>query len=100
VPNDEGRLRPHNFGTARILVRRARRLTVPNGALQFDGRSHLVFVRGASATEYQPVRVRLGPRHDDFTVVVSGVRDGQAIAVEGSHVVLSEMLKQRIGGED
>ena len=75
-------------------------MTAPNEALQFDGRSHLVFVRGQSPTEFQPVRVKLGSRHDEFTEIVSGVQPGQIIATSGSHVLLSEMLKKRIGGED
>jgi cobalt-zinc-cadmium efflux system membrane fusion protein len=100
VPNPEGRLRPNTLGEARIKVGEGKRLTVPNQALQFDGKSYLVFVRGESPTVFQPVRVRLGPRHEEFTVIDSGLQAGQEIAAAGSHVVLSEMLKKRIGGED
>jgi membrane fusion protein, heavy metal efflux system len=100
VANPKGRLRPRTFGTARILISQKKRLTVPNEALQFDGKSHLVFVRGESATEFQPVRVQLGPIHDTFTEIVSGIKAGQVIATAGSHVLLSELLKSRIGGED
>ncbi len=99
-PIRDGRLRPHTFGTARILVRQVKQLIVPNEALQFDGKSHLVFGRGESATEFQPLRVKLGSRHDNFTEIVSGVEPGQRIATTGSHVLLSELLKKRIGGED
>jgi cobalt-zinc-cadmium efflux system membrane fusion protein len=100
VDNPQGRLRPNAFGDARILVGRQKQLIVPNGALQFDGTSYLVFVRGKSPTEFQPRRVQLGPRHKDITVVLSGIEAGQTVAVSGSHVLLSEMLKERIGGED
>jgi cobalt-zinc-cadmium efflux system membrane fusion protein len=100
VPNPKGDLRPRTFGSARILVARNERLTVPNEALQFDGQSHLVFVRGKSSTEFQPVRVMLGPRHEKFTEIVSGVEAGQDIAIAGSHVLLSVMLKDRIEGDD
>jgi cobalt-zinc-cadmium efflux system membrane fusion protein len=100
VPNPKGRLRPNTFGDARILVRQEKRLTVPNEALQFDGKSHVVFARGASATVFQPLRVELGPRHEDFTVILHGVEAGQILATSGSHALLSEMLKERIGGED
>jgi cobalt-zinc-cadmium efflux system membrane fusion protein len=100
VPNPDGRLRPHTFGTARIQISQADRLTVPNAALQFDGKSHVVFAAGESDTEFQPVRVKLGPIHDKFTEIVSGIQAGQRIATAGSHVLLSEMLKSRIGGED
>lgn len=100
VDNPQGRLRPNTFGDARILVGQQKRLIVPNEALQFDGTSHLVFVQGESPTEFQPRRVQLGPRHKDVSVVLSGIEAGQTIAVSGSHVLLSEMLKERIGGED
>ncbi|MHB1423084.1 MAG: efflux RND transporter periplasmic adaptor subunit [Gemmataceae bacterium] len=100
VPNPHGRLRPNTFGDARILIDRRKRAIVPNEALQFDGTSPIVFVRGASPTEFQPCRVTLGPRHQDFTVVLSGVQAGQTIATSGSHVLLSAMLKERIAGED
>jgi membrane fusion protein, heavy metal efflux system len=100
VDNPQGRLRPNTFGDARILVGRQKQLIVPNEALQFDGTSYLAFVRGESPTEFQPRRVQLGPRHKDVTVVLSGIEAGQTIAASGSHVLLSEMLKERIGGED
>jgi cobalt-zinc-cadmium efflux system membrane fusion protein len=100
VDNAQGRLRPNTFGDARIVVGRQKRLIVPNEALQFDGRSFVVFVRGQSPTEFQPHRVQLGPRHKDFTIVQSGIEAGQNVAVSGSHVLLSEMLKERIAGED
>jgi cobalt-zinc-cadmium efflux system membrane fusion protein len=102
VPNREGNLRPRTFGSARIVVARNKRLTVPNEALQFDGQSHLVFVQKESPTKFQPVRVTLGPRHElgKFTEIVSGVEAGQTIAVAGSHVLLSVMLKGRIEGDD
>jgi cobalt-zinc-cadmium efflux system membrane fusion protein len=103
VPNPKGDLRPRTFGTARIVVGKRDRLTVPNEALQFDGTSHVVFVRGKSDTEFQPVRVKLGPRHDHFieiTPIEAGIEAGQWVAAAGSHVLLSEMRKERIEGGD
>lgn len=100
VPNPNGDLRPRTFGSARILVARNERLVVPNEAIQFDGQSHLVFVQGESSTKFQPMRVKLGPSHEKFTEIVSGVEAGQTIATAGSHVLLSVMLKGRIEGDD
>lgn len=100
VDNSQGRLRPNAFGDARILVGQQKRSIVPNDALQFDGTSYVVFVCGESPTEFQPRRVQLGPRHKDFSVVLSGIEAGQTIAISGCHVLLSEMLKERIAGED
>lgn len=109
VDNPQGRLRPNAFGDARVLVDRQKRLLVPTAALQpvttLDGTFHVVFVQGQSPTEFEPRRVELGPRHNDprykdFTIVLGGIETGQAIAVKGSHVLLSEMQKERIGGDD
>jgi membrane fusion protein, heavy metal efflux system len=100
VPNPQGRLRPQNFGNARIFLGRVTRVVVPTEALQWDGRAHLVFVKGDSPTEFQPVRVRPGARHGDFTELLYGVTAGQEVATAGSHVLLSEMLKERISGEE
>lgn len=100
VANPDGSLRPHTFGDGDILVNREKHLTVPNDAIQVDGATNLVFAQGESATEFQPLRVTLGKRHDTFTVVLDGVEAGQTIAVKGTRTLLSEMLKERIGGED
>lgn len=100
VSNPQGRLRPYTFGDARILLSRTKHLIVPNEAVQEDGGEHFVFVAGASPTEFQPKRVKLGPPHEKFTVVLSGIEAGQTIATSGTHVLLSEMLKERIVGED
>ncbi|HZV04502.1 MAG TPA: efflux RND transporter periplasmic adaptor subunit [Gemmataceae bacterium] len=110
VSNPKGRLRPNSFGDARILVDRKKLPIVPNEALQaivshedlqrFDKASHVVFVEGASPTEFQPRPVQLGPRYEKYTVILSGIKAGETIAVSGSHVLLSEMQRERIGGDD
>jgi membrane fusion protein, heavy metal efflux system len=116
VDNPKGRLRPNAFGDGRILVRQEKRVTVPNEALQtvsnatlqtvtkealpFGEVSHVVFARGESATEFQPLRVTLGPRHEKFTEIRSGLGAGQTIAVSGTRKLLAALLKERIAGED
>lgn len=100
VTNSNGRLRPNAFGDASILVDRRKRPLVPHEALQFDGTSYIVFVRGQSNTEFQAQRVQLGPRLQDEWVILSGVEAGQTIATSGSHVLLSELQKERIAGDD
>jgi multidrug efflux pump subunit AcrA (membrane-fusion protein) len=102
VANPQGQLRPGTFGDARIIVDRRKRLTVPKEALQFDvdRKWHLVFVGGESPTEFLPRRVELGPSDKEFTVILSGIEKGQTIAISGTHVLLSEMQRERIAGED
>ncbi|HTU21233.1 MAG TPA: efflux RND transporter periplasmic adaptor subunit [Gemmataceae bacterium] len=115
VANPKGRLRPGTFGDAKILVRQEKHLLVPTAALQFDGISYVVFGCGESDTEFQPLRVDLGPQSmrtylipflEEFTVVfphvvaTQKIAAGQRIAISGTQVLLSEMQKERIAGED
>jgi cobalt-zinc-cadmium efflux system membrane fusion protein len=98
IPNPGGRLRPHTFGRGRVVVGQHSGVLVPDEAVQWDGRSHLVFVE-ESARVFRPRRVEVGIRADGFTEV-RGVRDGERVAAAGSHVLKSEMLKDRIAGGD
>jgi cobalt-zinc-cadmium efflux system membrane fusion protein len=98
VPNPGGRLRPHTFGTGKIIVGQHPGVLVPDGAVQWDGRSHLVFVE-ESPRVFQPRRVEVGVRIDGFTEV-RGIRAGERVAGAGSHVLKAEMMKDRIGEED
>lgn len=100
VSNPKGELRPNTFGTARILVGKPVHLTVPNEALQFDGKSQIVFVRGQSPLKFQPKKVTVGPQNDKSIVILSGIAEGQEVAVAGTHVLLSVMQKERIEGDD
>jgi cobalt-zinc-cadmium efflux system membrane fusion protein len=103
VPNHLGRLRPHSFGTGRILVAQRSVVTVPNEAVQSDvgpnGVSQLVFVSLSNST-FQPRRVEVGLRGDKFTEIKSGIQAGEPAVVGGSHRLKSEMQKDRISGVD
>jgi membrane fusion protein, heavy metal efflux system len=100
VPNPEGRLRPRTFGTGRVLVKPIpKAVAVPDAAVQWEGKAAMVFVR-QSGTEYLPKAVTLGVRQDGYTQVLEGVQPGEEVVTTGSHVLRSEMLKERIGGED
>lgn len=100
VPNPDGRLRPRTFGTGRVLVKPIpRAVAVPDAAIQREAGKAMVFVR-QSATEYLPKVVTLGARQDGYTQVLTGVQPGEEVVTTGSHVLRSEMLKDRIEGGD
>ncbi len=100
VPNPKGRLRPRTFGTGRVLVQPIpKAVAVPDAAIQWEAGKALVFVR-QSATEFLPKVVTLGVKQDGYTQVLEGVGPGDEVVTTGSHVLRSEMLKDRIGGED
>lgn len=128
VYNLGGRLRPATFGTARVQVQaNGGAVTVPSGALQWDGHGQRVFVRRDGKT-FDPRLALPGASVagrtellDPRALLVAGlagspgtmltwlpaagsalvpVGPGEKVITTGSHVLKSEMLKSRIGGED
>jgi cobalt-zinc-cadmium efflux system membrane fusion protein len=98
--NLDGRLRPHTFGSGRILVREEpRAVVVPADAVVSDGTRRLVFVRSSAEAFFQARHVRTG-LHEGGRVEVTGVRTGEEVVTTGSHALLSEILKDRLGEAD
>jgi multidrug efflux pump subunit AcrA (membrane-fusion protein) len=138
VPNPGGQLRPATFGTAQIVVgRNPEAVAVPDAALQWTGRAHVVFVRDDyEGKEYSPRVVLPGARAGGYTELgdaralspaaalgllaspggggplqalaalpaqestFRGPGAEDFVATTGSQVLKSELLKDRIGGED
>jgi cobalt-zinc-cadmium efflux system membrane fusion protein len=70
VPNPDGRLRPHTFGKARVLIREdPRAVVIPDTAVQRDVGSPLVFVR-LTAGDVRPRPVLLGARDGKYIEVL------------------------------
>jgi cobalt-zinc-cadmium efflux system membrane fusion protein len=98
--NPDGRLRPHSYGDGQITIRdNPRTVVVPTEAVQIDGPYRLVFVRNSEEREFQLRHVRPGLRSGD-RVEVTGVRPGEEVVTVGSHALLSEVLKDRMGEAD
>jgi cobalt-zinc-cadmium efflux system membrane fusion protein len=98
--NPDGRLRPHSFGTGRIVVREApHAVVVPTEAIQAEGNRRLVFVRGSADAVFFVRHVRTGLRLGD-RVEVTGIRPGEEVVTTGSHALLTELLRDRLGEPD
>jgi cobalt-zinc-cadmium efflux system membrane fusion protein len=95
----QGQLRPHTFGTGYILVReKPDALAVPSEALQSDSKSQFVFIR-LSPTRFQVRSVQPGLRDGSFVEVV-GVHAGEEVVTIGSFVLKSELLREKIAGDE
>lgn len=99
VENADGRLRAHSFGTGRVTLRQTAGATVvPRGAVQWEGCSHVVFVRGPqSELEFTPRRVKLGLTQGEVVQVLDGLKPGETVVLMGSHVLKTELFKDRLG---
>lgn len=97
APNDDGMLRAGLFGQARIAGAPGADIwRVPRESIQrVDGRP-FIFVR-LEPDLYAARRVTLASTNDRFAEVIAGLNEGDAIVTGGAYVVLSEMLKSRLG---
>jgi cobalt-zinc-cadmium efflux system membrane fusion protein len=93
IDNGEGRLKPQMYATAIIREGEPRTvIVVPEGAIQsIDGRP-TVFVSEAGG-RFRPRAIETGQAFDGLIEVRSGLSAGERIAVSGSFVLKSELLK-------
>jgi cobalt-zinc-cadmium efflux system membrane fusion protein len=104
LPNADGRLRAHTFGTGRIVLRdEPKAIVVPSEAVHWDGTCHVVFVRDRNffqpdASKFFHVRsVRPGVKQGEMTEIIAGVLPGEVIASKNSVVLEAQLLKANLG---
>jgi multidrug efflux pump subunit AcrA (membrane-fusion protein) len=97
--NPDELLRPHTFGTGRIIIQeRPDAVAVPTAAVQSENHTQFVFVQLSDRSfQVRPVKTGL---HDGDYREVSGVKPGEAVVTTGSHELKSELLKERIAAGD
>jgi cobalt-zinc-cadmium efflux system membrane fusion protein len=91
--NSDGRLKPQMYATALIRETEPRQVVVvPGDAMQTINRRATVFV-AESGTRFRPRAIDTGPVADGLVEVRAGLQAGERIAVSGSFVLKSELLK-------
>jgi cobalt-zinc-cadmium efflux system membrane fusion protein len=92
IANPDGNWRPGSLVHAAVAINeRSAALAVPASAVQTMGRTRVVFVRTPDGFERRPVT--LGDGDDRLFEVLSGVRDGETIAVSNTFALKAEFLK-------
>ncbi|UCF73826.1 MAG: efflux RND transporter periplasmic adaptor subunit [Deltaproteobacteria bacterium] len=91
VVNPKCLLKPGMFVDTRLKVPYADRpvLSIPYTALLDTGVRKVVYVE-MSKGEFMPVEVRVGPRAGRYLPVLSGLKEGQQIAVSGNYLIDSQ----------
>jgi multidrug efflux pump subunit AcrA (membrane-fusion protein) len=99
ITNRDGRLKPEMLATL-VIGDGAPRLVVivPSSAVQTIDGASVVFVRGSNG-RFAPRPVQLGRQDGGTTEVLSGLTDGEAVAITGSFVLKSELAKRAGGGQ-
>lgn len=97
VPNKDGLIKPGMLATMMIESQPTERLLVPVSAvIRQDNHDH-VFIR-EDADTYRMVAVKLGSEGKGYRPVVSGLKEGQEIAINGAFHLNAERKRQMSGG--
>lgn len=92
IANPDGNWRPGSLVQAAVAIEeRAVALAVPASAVQTIGKTRVVFVRTQDGFERRPVT--LGDGDDRLFEILSGLREGETIAVGNTFILKAELLK-------
>jgi cobalt-zinc-cadmium efflux system membrane fusion protein len=97
LANKDSQIKPGMLATMLIESQPIEKLVVPIGAVVRDDNHDLVFVR-LDDDLYRMVPVKLGPEGRGYRPVISGLKDGQEIAIEGAYHLNTERKRQLSGG--
>jgi len=97
VPNKDGLIKPGMLATMMIESQPTERLLVPSSAVIREDNHDHVFIREDEDT-YRMVTVKLGPEGRGYRPVISGLKDGQEIAINGAFHLNTERKRQLSGG--
>ena len=95
LANPSGRLKPEMFATIRVLSEPAADvLVVPEAAVQRDRDRSFVFVQQEPGV-FEARTIRLGGKNGTVVEVLEGLREGEAVVIEGAFTLKSELLKPK-----
>jgi Cu(I)/Ag(I) efflux system membrane fusion protein len=96
VDNTGGQLRPGAFVRASIEADLGTSLSVPEQAVIRTGTRNLVFV--VSGEHVEPREVQLGASAGEFVQILSGLKDGEAVATKAQFLLDSESRLRATSG--
>ena len=96
VANNEGNLRPGAFVQATLQADLGDALSVPTQAVLRAGTRDLVFV--VSGEHVEPREVRLGASSGEFVQILSGLKEGEAVATKAQFLLDSESRLRATSG--
>ncbi len=97
IPNPTGQIRPGMLATMLIDSEPVERLVVPNSAVIREDNQDYVFIR-SDDDRYRMVAVKAGPEGKGMRAILSGLQEGEEIAIEGAFHLNAERKRQLSGG--
>jgi cobalt-zinc-cadmium efflux system membrane fusion protein len=97
IDNAERKLKPAMLATMLIMARPVDRLVVPASAVVREDNSDHVFV-SSGENAFRLTRVKLGPEHDGYRPVLSGLAEGVRVVAEGAFHLNNERKRKELEG--
>jgi cobalt-zinc-cadmium efflux system membrane fusion protein len=97
LPNKQGQIKPGMLATMLIESQPIDKLVVPLAAVIREDNHDHVYVRQDDDV-YRMVAVKLGPEGRGFRPVISGLKEGQEIVIDGAYHLNTERKRQLSGG--
>jgi cobalt-zinc-cadmium efflux system membrane fusion protein len=97
IPNSTGQIRPGMLATMLIDSEPLERLVVPSSAIIREDNQDYIFVRD-EGDRYKMVAVKAGPEGKGMRAILSGLKEGEEIAIEGAFHLNAERKRQLSGG--
>jgi Cu(I)/Ag(I) efflux system membrane fusion protein len=97
-PNPRGQLKPGMYANVQIKIPLGTKLVVPEEAIIDTGERQIAILdRGSGYFEPRPVK--LGPKVDNYYVVLEGLKEGERLVTSANFLIDSESkLKEALGG--
>ncbi|WP_371413241.1 efflux RND transporter periplasmic adaptor subunit [Dechloromonas sp. HYN0024] len=97
LDNRDGRLKPAMLASMLIEAKPVERLVVPAGAVVRENDEDHVFVAGENGI-FRLVKVKLGPDQGGVRVVLSGLKAGEKLVVDGAFHLNNERNRKEMEG--
>lgn len=97
LDNADGRLKPAMLASMLIEAKPLERLVIPASAVVRDGDDDNVFVLGSEGS-FRLTKLKLGPEQSGRRVVLSGLKGGERIVVEGAFHLNNERNRREQEG--
>lgn len=92
IQNPDFKIKPNMYAEMLVEIGAVKRLAVPNDAIEQYGDYYFVYVKVKPFT-YQERKVEIGKKNETHTEIISGIKEGEEIVVQGAFSLLGESIK-------
>ena len=94
IPNSDFSIKPNMYAEMFVNVGTAQVLAMPNDAVEKYGDYYFVYVKVKPHT-YEERKVTIGKKNEQYSEILSGVKQGEEVVTTGSFALLGESIKMQ-----